>query len=639
MFIDLNGKIKNTSLLKSQSLFPLFEAVINSFQSIEYLDNKTNSYIKIVLEKDADNRLVKSIIIEDNGIGFNNSNFKSFSTSDSIYKSLKGCMGIGRFKWLKAFENVKIESRYITENRIFFRRSFTFNLYNRNFINELINDKCKEDTFKTVIYLENLKNNYKDHFPQNIDEIGLKIIKHCLPYFIYRKNIKVTLSDGENTISLNDMFVNSMKLGNNIIKFPISDSEFEILHVSNNSDEESMNTLSLCANNREVKTFDLSKYIKDLSSKIKLEGKEEFYYHGYVYGNILDKGVNTERTGFNLDEDGISLEDIINGSIKVIKNFLKKYLDSVSASKIERTIKYINEKAPQFKPLLKNNCDEFEKFDFEITDEELETKLYKLSQDLNIKLDEINDNADVDETEKFEEESDESLEKDIELKSTLVKYIAHRKKVLDSLKDALNVDEDGTYALSKYIQKIIFPIRNKLDEITHEKHNLWIIDDKLTFHSYLGCNDSSLITHKDIEEDDLLVINNPIAIINEDQKPYCSLSIVYFNRPMRTNYESLNPIDEIQKYIMDLRYGKQIDRTGRIITLTDNAIINVYLVCDLNYEFVELLETRDFQSTKDKLEYTLFHKNLNCFIKVISYDKMLQEANMRNEILFNNLFF
>ena len=35
MKLDLAGKIKNTQLPRSKALFPMFEAVVNSFQAIE----------------------------------------------------------------------------------------------------------------------------------------------------------------------------------------------------------------------------------------------------------------------------------------------------------------------------------------------------------------------------------------------------------------------------------------------------------------------------------------------------------------------------------------------------------------------------------------------------------------------------
>ncbi len=647
MFVDLIGKIKNTSLPKSHALFPLFEAVINSFQSIEYLDNKSNSYIKITLEKnkDIESNPVKNIIIEDNGIGFNNSNFKSFNTAYSSYKSLKGCKGVGRFKWLKAFENVKIESCYM-ENKTFFKRVFTFNLLSENCINELINDKCNESTFKTVVLLENSKEEYLNYFPCDLNEIALRIIEHCLPYFIYRKNISVTISDGETVVNLNEMFNKNIKLSNNIFKFSIQDNDFEILHCIETSKKEKANLLSICANNREVKAYELSKYIKDLSSKIKSETVEEFYYHGYIYSNILDKHVNNSRTDFNMDEEGISEEIIINETVKIIKSYLKKYIDPISSSKEQRIYKYINEKSPQYKPLIKYKRDWFNELSNDLTDEKLELSLYKLFQDFNLEMKEKSDKilnkniCDMDKIAEYKKEYDDFLEKEnLVLKSSLVKYIAHRKIILTLFKNALTINKDGDYPIEEYVHKIIFPMKNRFNEITYDNHNLWIIDEKLTFYSYLNCSNPYTKQKGLDKSENLLVINNPISLIDEDEKPYSSLSILYFNKPMRTNYANLNPIDEIQKYIINLRNKKELDRSGRIITLTDDAIINVYMLCDLNYELLEIIENRDFQHSEDKLEYTLFHRNLNAFIKIISYDKILKEANARNKILFDKLFF
>ena len=43
------------------------------------------------------------ITITDNGCGFDEKNFSSFTTADSRFKESKGAKGVGRFIWLKAF--------------------------------------------------------------------------------------------------------------------------------------------------------------------------------------------------------------------------------------------------------------------------------------------------------------------------------------------------------------------------------------------------------------------------------------------------------------------------------------------------------------------------------------------------------
>ena len=115
MKIDIMGRINKINIKRNEYLLPLFEAVVNSFQSLE--DSSSNKkWIKITLErndeqfslekKEYDEYPFCNYIIEDNGIGFNDKNFDSFLTSDSTYKLSKGGKGIGRFIWLKAFKNI-----------------------------------------------------------------------------------------------------------------------------------------------------------------------------------------------------------------------------------------------------------------------------------------------------------------------------------------------------------------------------------------------------------------------------------------------------------------------------------------------------------------------------------------------------
>ena len=49
-------------------------------------------------------------IVTDNGNGFDSINYQSFLEAYSRLKVKKGCKGIGRFLWLKAFDSVTIDS-------------------------------------------------------------------------------------------------------------------------------------------------------------------------------------------------------------------------------------------------------------------------------------------------------------------------------------------------------------------------------------------------------------------------------------------------------------------------------------------------------------------------------------------------
>ena len=93
---DLIGKIERTQLPKSMPLLPVFDAVINSIESISDL-GITSGKIEIhvirennpILMEDKESRSlprILSFIIKDNGMGFTSENLKSFFTSESRKK-------------------------------------------------------------------------------------------------------------------------------------------------------------------------------------------------------------------------------------------------------------------------------------------------------------------------------------------------------------------------------------------------------------------------------------------------------------------------------------------------------------------------------------------------------------------------
>jgi Histidine kinase-, DNA gyrase B-, and HSP90-like ATPase len=119
MLLDIRGRIRNVNLPTSRPLMPLFEAVVNSIQAIEESGREGTIYIRIMRDQsptlidiDKSSRDIVGFEIEDDGIGFNEDNFKAFSTSDTTYKADKGGKGVGRFAWLVAFEEVDIESTF-----------------------------------------------------------------------------------------------------------------------------------------------------------------------------------------------------------------------------------------------------------------------------------------------------------------------------------------------------------------------------------------------------------------------------------------------------------------------------------------------------------------------------------------------
>lgn len=113
---DPAGRIRNLSLAPNakNSLFPLFEAVMNSIHAVEDRfgkDNLSKGQVVIELHRNESGEM-EGFTVCDNGIGFNENNLKSFRRMDSRAKERIGGKGVGRLVWLKVLDEVHVKSVY-----------------------------------------------------------------------------------------------------------------------------------------------------------------------------------------------------------------------------------------------------------------------------------------------------------------------------------------------------------------------------------------------------------------------------------------------------------------------------------------------------------------------------------------------
>jgi hypothetical protein len=153
--LNLLGRVRNTPLSHSNSLLPLFEAVINSIHAIEEQGPIGLGEIKVFIERAKTQQIslegtaplepITSFRITDTGVGFTDSNYGSFCTSDSQLKLVKGGKGVGRFLWLKAFDHAEVDSIYQGPDGGYWNRRFSLELSEDGLANES-NDKLESTT-------------------------------------------------------------------------------------------------------------------------------------------------------------------------------------------------------------------------------------------------------------------------------------------------------------------------------------------------------------------------------------------------------------------------------------------------------------------------------------------------------------
>lgn len=198
MKMNFKGLVDLHTLPKTTPLLPLYEAIINSIQSIEDAQI-SNGKIEIIVERDKQMNLfnqwetdIENIIIVDNGIGFDDENYNSFDTYASEYKIQKGCKGVGRMLWLKAFCSVSIESIFVEEDK---KKCRTFLFDANHAVHDMKVKELSSDVLQTTkVRLNGLREQYKGNCPKKLDTIAKNILNHCFTYYVLGKAPKIIVT-------------------------------------------------------------------------------------------------------------------------------------------------------------------------------------------------------------------------------------------------------------------------------------------------------------------------------------------------------------------------------------------------------------------------------------------------------------
>lgn len=671
---NISGKIRNTKLPKTKSLWPLFETISNSIHAIQDKDI-TNGKISINISRQGNDELlaeseridiypITDIEVIDNGIGLNIENFKSFLTAESEHKIERGAKGIGRFVCLKAFKSLIFKSSFknevTNENYI---REFTFKPIDKGIFDHKVNLSSSVKT-GTSVTLKNFIADYQDTCPKALYDIGEKIIDHFLVYYLNQKAPRIDIIEKINgtKIDLNSIFNTSFKAAIKASKFDLYGNEFQI-HLLRLYDVKKGHRIHYCGNDRVVREEKLVKYIPDLGNSIMEEANIYFTYQVYITSKFLDDNVDNERTDFdfpdnledadlqNLVNDLPNLDRIRQKAILSLEDILKEYLGNVREQKYEKYSQHIIADAPQYKTLLKYKPEVVRNMNPNLSGNRLNIELYKVQSDLEIEIKELgekilNTNS-VNDSDEYKMLYDDFIEKFNDIgKANLAKYIVHRKSVIELLDKFLGVGDNDEFLTEDTIHKIFFPLKSESDEITFEQQNLWLIDERLSYHSYLSSDKSFKETKilsgsESLDRPDLLIFNESFAFVN-DEAPHNSFVIVEFKRPERKDYHTRNkkknPIDQVISYIGTIRDNTATDRKGKIIQVDkDRTPFYAYVICDFNNNLTNILDERNYTQTPDGQGYFYFHSKYNAYIEVISYAKLLKDAKARNRLLFDKL--
>lgn len=476
--MNLKGQVNQMRLPKSKALWPLFETIVNAIQSLEETRNCEKPLITIKANRIDFNQLnidgeeeinhFDEFLVTDNGEGFTEKNYQSFLEGYSTLKIAKGCKGIGRFLWLKAFNKVKVKSIY-KENETWYKREFEFSLKdaidpedNRREIKEA--DKPKR---VTEIYLSGFHTEYRETVALSLESLAKKIIEHCLPYFIIDGCPEIVLQDnlGEQ-FNLNMYYKELYKDTLHRDEITIKGNKFSLYHMTVNEGADK-HELHLCANNREVKSYDLSKYIPNLDKKIVTE-TQSYYYVGYIAGEYLDQAVNADRYEFNFSDapllNSIDEKELTEAAVMYIAAYLSEDLGKIKDEKQKQIDEFVRHKKPQYRYLLNHRKDVYDKIPVGLSEERLDLELYK--QEQQWELDIAQQKVKIEEKQKesaantpqFMELFNEYCSSVTQLsQASLAEYIVRRKAVIELLERALESTDDAKKRNQVLFDKLFRP--------------------------------------------------------------------------------------------------------------------------------------------------------------------------------------
>lgn len=663
--VNVAGQVGQIKLSPTKALWPLFETVINSIQSLEDSNVKERKIIidalrpkHVQLKTDGQGHTIEepahfeAFTVTDNGTGFNTENYNSFLEAYSQLKVKKGCKGIGRFLWLKAFDKVTINSTYFEDGH-WHARVFDFSLTG---VNPEQNDailETEDAAQQTIVTLKEFRNPYRDSVAYSLESLAKKLIEHCLPYFITGECPQIILRDNRGeSFNLNSYYEKTYRDSLHQDSIELKGKNYALYHMllSEGTDK---HELHLCANNREVKSYALSTYIPDMKKKLTSD-EDAYYYVGYLAGDYLDEAVNTERSDFDFSDGplfGDTREpEIVEAAVEYIRAYLSDELTKVADEKKAQIDMLVKTKRPQYRLLLNRRPEVYDRIPAGLSEDKLDVELYKQQQQWE--LDTVKKKHDIEEKVKqdatsdpsFQQLFDEYCENITELsRASLAEYVVRRKAVIDLLEHALEADEHGKYSKESRIHRIICPMQATSDEVSLDDMNLWLIDDRLAYHHFLA-SDKKINTIPVLENAvdkrmDLAIFDAALSY-TADPDNINSITIVELKRPQRNDLatEETDPITQVYDYVTDIKDGKVKKANGRGFGNIQQVAFYCYVIADITPTLRKSAARAGLVATQDGEGYFGYNPTIGTYIEVISYDKLLKDAKQRNRALFDKLF-
>lgn len=675
---SLTGRVRNFNLppTASNGLMPIYEAITNAIYAIQekFPTNwEDKGAVKIEVIREAGNtdttakhNKVSGFIVTDNGVGLHDTLFSHFQVLDTEYRIDKRGRGIGRLSWLKVFELTELTSIF-ERNENIFQRSFEFKLSNDNpFQNYDEKIQTSSTETGTIVHLSNYKEAFENKAFRNPQDIQNSILAHFVALFAQPKRLKIDLIDEGKKVNLSDLFFKSIVGDKGTVEISIGEGlAANIMHILLPRKIAPMdNSIIYCAGERSV----VSKNINEVIGLKYLPSKEYggLIYIGLVSGDIFDDALNHERTGFDFGD--IDFEEINKEIVGISKEFLDPFL-----SERKEKNKVLLDHVLMENPLYIQAVGNIEQY---LETMPLNWDETKLVQDIALKRHRAK-NALIKQIQKLEANmanmTDEEFAKHVKAitaqlgeteKSSLAQYVVERKMVIELLKTRRKLDtESGKHKTENIVHEVFCPLGVTSDTMDYDDHNLWLVDDRLAYYSFIASDRpiQSFTTDTDKIQNDIVAKQEElkeIGLFGEKSEPDLAffkypmlfrrsnttdpVVIIEFKSPNKVKYSGApndNPVLQIRKYIETLQSKTCHDfEQNRITDINDKTPFHCFLIAEPCEQLYALLRSHAiYKPTPDGDGRFGYMDDLNAYFEFIPYGQVIKNANLRNEAFFKKL--
>jgi hypothetical protein len=224
--------------------------------------------------------------------------------------------------------------------------------------------------------------------------------------------------------------------------------------------------------------------------------------------------------------------------------------------------------------------------------------------------------------------------------------VVRRKAVLDFIEILLRKvrddDRDSSYQREDVLHSLICPMqvttlasgKRRVEPTT--SHDLWIVDERLTFARYFSSDVEFSVLSEAIESGDradVLIFDYAHSLRQASDSP--KVLLIELKRPGRTTYsDDENPHMQVERYVRRMLLGEMRDVSGRPIKLDQNTVFHCFIVADIVGKLDEW--TYSWQRTPDgRGRLYQPREGFKGSIELIGWDALLDDARQRNQAFFD----